>query len=96
MGAEFCTMVIDGQDKTKTKKEFSDEQRRDLHENGHSYSGGFGMARGLEFKNLSFPNYDDAVSYLESHCEKWESALVVSFKNKMGKMSYLIGAWCSC
>lgn len=95
MGAEFCTMTVKGQDKKKAQKEFKAEQESDLYENGHSYSGGFGMAQGLEFESKTFETEDEADEWLCENCKKWEAAKAVSFKGDDGKLNFLIGAWCS-
>lgn len=96
MGAVFNTMTVDG---TKTKEEvkriFSDAQDQDRYENGHSYSGGFGMARGLMFYETTFGNDDDAYEMLERTCVKWQAARAVRFINKNGVETWMIGALCS-
>ncbi len=95
MGAEFQTMRVNSTDATKIKREFERAQEEDLYENGHSYSGGLGMAPGLELESLkTFETEDDADDYLVNRCQKWENAIGVPFK--LGnKIVYLIGAWCS-
>jgi hypothetical protein len=95
MGAHFNTAIINSIDTIQIKKEFKAIQEQDLHENGHSYSGGFGMANGLEFRNESFENMVKADNWLLENAEKWDAALAVQFKDKNGKLKTLIGAWCA-
>lgn len=108
MGACFQETTMDGK---LTKKEvadkFSDVQDDDLHENGHSYSGGFGMARGLEFRSTKFATLSAASAWLEENAQKWEAALAVRATDDRqelwkGKPNpnhcvevWVIGAWCS-
>jgi hypothetical protein len=95
MGAEFQTMTVVGTlTRNAVKEAFERAQESDRYENGHSYSGGFGMATGLEFEDKTFERYDDASSWLEENCNKWESAKAVTF-TKDGAAHWLIGAWCA-
>ena len=96
MGANFETMKVDGS-KTRddVKKLFADAQDQDRYENGHSYSGGFGMTTGLTFQNKTFDNYSDAYDWLCENTEKWEAALCVTFKDESGNAQWLIGALCA-
>ncbi len=99
MGASFNGITVNGDLlTTEVRKLFSAAQERDLHENGHSYSGGFGMAAGLNFK-LELEEFDtvnDAYDWLEEHCEKWGAAIAVKAKADTPKKSrWVIGAWCS-
>jgi hypothetical protein len=91
MGANYITMRAKGTP-AEVKRTFEDEQARDRHENGHSYSGGFGMASGLTFArpNVVFTE-EDAYNWLFQNCEKWEAALAV----KLGNDEYVIGAVCA-
>jgi hypothetical protein len=95
MGASFALKQIEG---SKTKKEveqaFEDAQYEDRYENGHSYSGGFGMCRGLSFRADTFPSVDAAEGWLLENAEKWEDALCVTVIND-GKPTWVIGAWCA-
>jgi hypothetical protein len=94
MGANFQTLTVDGE---KTRNEvdaiFSSAQADDRYENGHSYSGGFGMATGLQFDDRTFEGDQAASDYLEQVCQKWDCARCVTFKNTFtGKTFWLIGA----
>lgn len=95
MGANFETLTLTG---ALTHKEVTDAfdkaQDQDRYENGHSYSGGFGMATGLTFEDRTFPNQDAAYDFLDSTCKKWENAIAVKFEND-GETSWLIGACCA-
>jgi hypothetical protein len=91
MGASFNMMRAKGT-KAEIKAKFAEVQENDRYENGHSYSGGFGMASGLEFvrPNVVFTE-KDAATWLEDNCQKWEAALAV----RLSDDEYMIGAWCS-
>jgi len=97
MGASFNTMTCAPiLDEKGVRKEFEDARETDRYENGHSYSGGFGMARGLKFRNdLIFPNEEAGTDWLQNNAQKWEEAIVVRFIDKNGIKEWLIGAWCS-
>ena len=65
------------------RSQFQEAQAQDRHENGHSYSGGLGMASGLLFVERTFENVVAAQSFLEDDCVKWEEARAV--KRKLGR-----------
>lgn len=94
MGAEFRTLTLKSVDRLNVRKAFKLEQKQDLHDNGHSYSGGFGMADGLEFRNETFETRNDAETWLMDNAKKWENALAVTLV-KNNEQYTLIGAWCS-
>jgi hypothetical protein len=96
MGAEFCTMTVKGENRKQAKSQFEAEQESDRYENGHSYSGGLGMADGLEFHEKKFSNKVEAEQYLIETCEKWGPAIAVTYQNPKGEINFLIGALCSC
>lgn len=95
MGASFNDMTLPG---TLTRKEVRDRfelvQDQDRHENGHSYSGGFGMAEGLEFRENKFSTVNDAVEWLHDNAQKWEAALAVRAAGGDHEV-WVIGAFCS-
>lgn len=97
MGATFQSMTVDGSvQRNDVKVLFENAQESDRYENGHSYSGGFGMATGLVFENRTFDSAEEAEEYLAmTSCQKWEDAKCVTFKDKDGKAKWLIGAWCA-
>jgi hypothetical protein len=95
MGACFQTLIVPSVSKLAVEVDFEAAQIQDRHDNGHSYSGGLGMAEGLEFKNETFETYQEAEAWLADNSQKWEAALAVKFKDKNGKTKTLIGAWCS-
>lgn len=91
MGANFQTMRVAGNlDRKAVEDAFGRAQQDDRHENGHSYSGGFGMAEGLNFTGLEFADDEQAIKYLDENCVKWSAAKVV----KVGD-HWLIGAHCA-
>lgn len=79
MGAEFQTLRLPrdlSQDQVTRK--FQEAQASDQYENGHSYSGGIGMADGLEFTTQEFAGMDAAEEWLMANCEKWDAAKAVT------------------
>jgi hypothetical protein len=80
------------------RADFEREQEQDRFENGHSYSGGIGMANGLRILQAPmFTRDKDADEWLADNCEKWEAAKAVPvFGSGGGIHHYRIGAWCSC
>ena len=98
MGANFCTMSLPGDmSQTEIKKRFREAQEEDRYENGHSYSGGFGMASGLSLHNDQpvLPDAKAADDWLADNCVKWEHARGVRHNTLDGKVMWMIGAWCS-
>jgi hypothetical protein len=94
MGATFLTMKAKGTP-AEVKAQFEDEQAQDRHENGHSYSGGFGMARGLVFpKTAPFPGEETASAWLDENCQKWGPAVAVPLMPASDNV-WLIGAVCA-
>ena len=78
MGASFETLTMPGTlTRIEVRSRFTDAQDQDRHENGHSYSGGIGMATGLEFREDKFPSIDAATDWLCDQAEKYEDALAV-------------------
>jgi hypothetical protein len=96
MGASWQMMQVPG-DKTwnEVTDLFADVQDQDLYENGHSYSGGFGMARGLKRVNQTFDSSRMAERWLQENAQKWEEALAVTVAEGGQPAYWLIGAWCS-
>lgn len=96
MGACFNTMtcapILDEQG---VHDEFANAQQSDRYENGHSYSGGFGMARGLTFDKREFDSDEAAEEYLQEACQKWEEARCVRINKEGGFDHWLIAAWCA-
>ena len=78
--------------KEQITEAFEQEQRDDRYENGHSYSGGFGMASGIKFLAQAFPTVTEAEEYVCDNAQKWEEALCA--KVTEGDL-WFIGAWCS-
>jgi hypothetical protein len=95
MGAEYCEMKVKGESEKEARKKFEAAQEQDRYDNGHSYSGGFGMAPGLTFTGKSFSSRQEASDYLAETCEKWEDALAVKYQDEKGEINFLIGAVCS-
>lgn len=99
MGASFQTMILPASlSDEEIKSKFRDVQDQDRYENGHSYSGGFGMAKGLRLEPRTFDNPDDAWKYLEDHCQKWDEAKAVRARQPdsvTNPIIWCIGAWCA-
>lgn len=96
MGANFNTMSVNASHSTKeVEKLFQQAQEDDRYDNGHSYSGGFGMATGLVFHPQIFESEQAAKEWLVDNCKKWENAIAVLCPSEKEGQIYLIGAWCS-
>lgn len=95
MGAIFQVTTAEGRlDQTAVIANFQQIRELDLLANGHSYSGGFGMATGLIFTGLEFVDADTANEWLEHNCRKWEEALAVRYLAG-DATRWMIGAVCS-
>jgi hypothetical protein len=96
MGASFQTMTLSGSlSAAEVQEKFSRAQDDDRYENGHSYSGGFGMADGLEFETKEFENADAAYAWLDENCRKWKAAKAVKFLNGENGPGWMIAAVCA-
>jgi hypothetical protein len=96
MGANFCTLRYDGNlTKEQVIDRFESDQEQCRYENGHSYSGGIGMANGISFPGKEFETADEAYNWVDETAEKWEAALAVRYKDSEGKWFWFIGALCS-
>jgi hypothetical protein len=92
MGANFVTLNYEGT-KEQIAAKFHKDQDQDRYENGHSYSGGIGMATGLRFESTyEATTEDEATAWLDEHCHKWEEAIAVRLK---GTDKWVVGAVCS-
>lgn len=97
MGASFQTMTLSGDvSRADLKAEFERAQDQDRYENGHSYSGGFGMATGLKFASKDFDSEDAAYEWLDTNAQKWGDAIAVLYRGVEGKSHWMIGANCAC
>jgi hypothetical protein len=96
MGATFQTRVLPGNlSQAEVEAKFAEIQDQDRYENGHSYSGGIGMANGLEFRSNTFDNIALAQEWLDENAEKWEAALCVKAFKRPNEPVWVIGAICS-
>lgn len=96
MGAFYNTMRRDGDlTKDQLRSVFEAAQQQDRYENGHMYSGGFGMAAGLSITDKKFTGWQEADEYLQEHCQKWENALAVRLEEKGEPPVWYIAAWCA-
>lgn len=94
MGAAFNMRTFTGTQDSITKQ-FDKVQEDDRYANGHSYSGGFGMAAGLSFTDEVFDTEDQAEKWLVENAQKWEAALAVKLRSEFDN-TWVVGAWCSC
>lgn len=91
MGASFNDVIVKGT-KDEVKAKFAEIQERDRYENGHSYSGGFGMAHGLVFDRLNRVHTEqEAYDWLCDNTSKWGPAVAI----RLDGDQWMIGAWCS-
>jgi hypothetical protein len=96
MGACFQMMTLDGsKSRNEAKEAFQRAQDEDRYENGHDYSGGFGMAAGLQWGTMTFDSDEAAQLWLEDNCQKWGPAIGVTYKDDKGAARWAIGAWCA-
>lgn len=96
MGANFQTMTLAGTlTRNQVEEAFALAQDQDRYENGHSYSGGFGMATGISFPPVTFRDVRSADDWLDENCVKWEDALCVTYTTADGVTHWRIGALCS-
>lgn len=80
MGANLNTITFAGDlTEAQVKEKFTAEQEQDRFENGHSYSGGFGMLTGVDFvkKGTIFKSISAAEDYISENQEKWGAAFAV-------------------
>lgn len=94
MGCNFQMTTLPGDlDEAEVRRRFQAMQDLDRYENGHSYSGGFGMADGLKIVPLP-PHVKDwrvLEETLDDICEKWGPAQAVRFEDQ-----WVIAANCAC
>lgn len=78
MGACNNGYFVETDSKEEVKTDFFNRQETDLYENGHMYSGGIGMAKGLVFDTTQeFDSINEAAEYLNERIEKWGPAIAV-------------------
>lgn len=99
MGACDAQLIIRARNVKELKDRFETAQDECRHENGHSYSGGIGMANGLTIlkpkKGLIFLSQSEAANAAEKLAEKWGPAIAAPYMDQNGKHAYYIYAICS-
>ena len=109
MGANYQQAVLPGSlGRAEVREQFDNIRSKDRHDNGHSYSGGFGMADKAIFPPVpAFASVDAAEDWIQSNAQKWENALCVQATDAratqwngtpnpdLGKLVWVIGAWCA-
>jgi hypothetical protein len=94
MGACFDSRCYNGNLTFKAiEAQFKNDQTEDRYENGHSYSGGIGMADGLELRPNTFQTQNEAWDWLQDNCQKWKAALAVRVEGNAPR--WCVGAWCA-
>ena len=94
MGAEFITTIIETTAKTKILKKYKAIVEECIYEHGHnSYNGTFSTMEGIEIKNKTFKDYNEAYEYICDNQEKWGPAFAVTVKEKGRKPYTLVGGW---
>ena len=92
MGASYNEMAVSTDDEKETvRANFKDLCDTDRYENGHSYSGGFGMVHGLKFHHTPFFSREEASEFLSDQSGK-DKALAIEVPDEN---IWVIGAWCS-
>ena len=91
MGACLDYRVFKGNDKAAIRREWQAAVERDLHDNGHSYSGCVGML-GLEINWHPVPaaTREAAEEVLCEKHQKWSGPLAVRFDD-----NWMVGGWCA-
>jgi hypothetical protein len=97
MGATFQEMEMEGDVLiADMKTRFIAVQDKDRYENGHMYSGGFGMATGLiTHQEPVYSTPDEAREWLIENAHKWREAHAVRFQKTPEEVCWMIGAWCA-
>lgn len=96
MGACFDDRFFPGVDRAKAEALFRDEQEVCRYGNGHSYSGGIGMANGVVFHAKTFNSEKEAADYVMDAAQKWGPAIGVRVMDERGGVrGWYCGAWCS-
>jgi hypothetical protein len=98
MGATFVRTQMPGElGPAEVERRFEELRRTDLYENGHSYSGGWGMFPGLKFARLQvFDDQASAEEWVAEYTKKSQPAAAVRFRDKDGVEQWLLGGWASC
>lgn len=97
MGACYVDGFCPEQDTKVVSQLFTEAQEEDRYENGHSYSGGFGMADGIRFKHdQKFGSIEEAEEWVVDNAAKWGPALAVQIIHPdPTKCGWYFGAWCA-
>lgn len=93
MGSSYNQLTIKAATRKEAETKFAMLQDQDRYENGHSYSGGIGMARGLAFASETFATKEAAEEWLVDNAEKWGPAIAVRSGDTPN--AWIVGAWCS-
>ncbi len=100
MGACFDSRFVEETDKRKARIIFESMQEECRYDNGHSYSGGIGMAHGVTFTDKEFDDPQQADDWIEMNAQKWGPALAVRCKGRWHHNKefdgWVIGAICAC
>jgi len=91
MGAVFNTIKVTAATDKEALAGCRAAIEESRYEDGHSYSGGIGMADGCRIVGFTFATADEAYDWLEENAEKYGPALGVKLKEG----GYAFGALCS-
>lgn len=95
MGATNVSFTMAGDSNTKEVRERFDEIREEcLYEYGHDpYNGTFSTIRDIKFSSETFDDIEKAEDYCLEKAEKWEYAIACKYKDKNGKLMWLVAGW---
>ncbi|MFW6122448.1 MAG: hypothetical protein ACOC80_16325 [Petrotogales bacterium] len=95
MGACYVGKFVDTDSEAELKETFNDDQEIDRYENGHMYSGGIGMAEGLDIRrDRSFGSVSEARLWVDDHAQKWGPAIAVRVEGP-NECGWYYGAICA-
>ena len=91
MGASLVVVQVRGSE-AEVKNKWADAVERDLHENGHSYSGSIGMlGPSLDIVHCNVSTLEEAEDVIGDTHEKWSCGMAMEIKPNV----WAIGGWCS-
>jgi hypothetical protein len=97
MGASYIDLTYPGSMSEKdVRDKFASDQSNCRYENGHSYSGGIGMANGIKFTGRTFATQAEAETWTQDNAVKWEAAQCSRVRLEPDDNGFwYIGAWCA-
>ena len=96
MGGCYQSETLKGETIEEIEKQWNEMVEDDLHENGHSYSGGIGMlGSGFEVQAQTFHTPKEADDFICENHDKWDGAWAVRVRTQEENITLVIGGWCS-